>query len=260
MENLTQHWQNYRSLVKGKISLFSVNLEIAQYFSEDAPNICVQFTLAFSGTEEGLPQASHFQTLFNELLKIIIQLNANEQSLYAGYVIGDHKITLYCYTKQPHLLIESVAQFEEINAVNQQFDPNWDIYFDYLLPSRLEAKMSATEEILELLTQQGEDLSVPHSIKHTFYFKSKEELEHFIEQYATKLDFEIAYSDLPINLSEEENGSDLVFITTLTHEICLDNNQIYQSVEQLEQLASQLDADYDGWECQSFTAAPLSLH
>lgn len=103
--------------------------------------------------ENELPDPSFYQTLMRQIVKLWTQLSALPDTLYAGHVLSAGHAQLYFYCDNTEPFLEVLKQFEEISAIEIQYDPHWDIYFDFLLPSPLEMKIHATEEVLELLTK-----------------------------------------------------------------------------------------------------------
>ncbi|MDG6894052.1 ribonuclease E inhibitor RraB [Volucribacter amazonae] len=77
------------------------------------------------------------------------------------------------YTNYAKEVIDILNGFDSITDIKQQQDPQASIYFDFLLPSPLELKLNATEEILTILQTNGDDLSERRPVEHIFHFKMK---------------------------------------------------------------------------------------
>lgn len=248
---LEQSWQHYRSLVNDKLAIFSVNLDILTKFPSETSHKIIQFQFAYEVMDDGeLPTNQAYQTLMTQILKVSTQLSALPNTLYAGYVFSAGKAQLYFYCDDLEPCLDVLQQFDYIEHIESQDDPHWDIYFDFLLPSPLEMKMNATEEVLALLSQNGRDLSDTYVIEHTFYFDDEESMFCFMEQVNIQnIDFvSLQYSNAPINLEEEEQEK---YLVKLEQEMPLDNADIFRVVEECEELANQFGGEYSGWECDA---------
>ncbi|AAU37656.1 MULTISPECIES: TIGR01619 family protein [Basfia] len=246
---MDQNWQTYRTLVNDHIAIFSANLAIFEQFSSEAAKLSkvVQFSIGYCADENGLPQAEEHQLLFRNILRALTNLSALSDTLYAGHIVSNGKAKLYFYTNDTDAFIQVLNGLGYTDDLDIQDDPNWDIYFDFLLPSPLESKMNATEEILDLLVRNGRDLADIFLVEHTFYFEDKENLLEFIE--SAELDDvsfnALKYTDEPVPVNDEE----MLYMAKIEQELTLNNNEIFTLVEKFEHLAHQYFGEYVGWEC-----------
>ncbi|OZN24150.1 TIGR01619 family protein [Actinobacillus seminis] len=247
---IEQNWQNYRSMIKEKVAIFSVNLTLFQCYqkTQATHRTILQFSLPYVAEENGLPQTEDYQSLLKEMLRLSTLLSAQPQSVYVGYMLSDKQATLYFYCQDTAPLKAVLADFEQVINVSEQQDPNWDIYFDFLLPSPLEMKINATEEILDMLIQNGRSLDMTYFIEHTFHFPEEENMYLFLEYVATHniSVLTLKHTGIPIPLDEEERA----FIVKLEQEVNLSGTDIFKYVEQFEEISSQFSGEYIGWESQ----------
>ncbi|MFY1027871.1 TIGR01619 family protein [Actinobacillus seminis] len=247
---IEQNWQNYRSMIKEKVAIFSVNLTLFQCYqkTQATHRTILQFSLPYVAEENGLPQTEDYQSLLKEMLRLSTLLSAQPQSVYVGYMLSDKQATLYFYCQDTAPLKAVLADFEQVINVSEQQDPNWDIYFDFLLPSPLEMKINATEEILDMLIQNGRSLDMTYLIEHTFHFPEEENMYLFLEYVATHniSVLTLKHTGIPIPLDEEERA----FIVKLEQEVNLSGTDIFKYVEQFEEISSQFSGEYIGWESQ----------
>lgn len=245
-------WQTYRSMLNDALAIFSINLDILKKFPSDNMHKVVQFSLPYQADENGLPDANHYQELMNQIFKILVQVGALSNTLYAGYVFSLGKAQLYFYCQEQEPILEVLKQFEQIDESSVQDDPNWDTYFDFLLPSPLEMKINATEEVLEMLTQNGRDLSDTFLVEHSFHFEDENSMYRFMEHLNLQnTDFvAMKYSNAPVVIEDEEP----FYVVKLEQELMLNTLEIFGYVEEFENIASQFGGEYIGWECDAINA------
>ncbi len=246
----TQNWQNYRSMVNDKPAIFAVNLALFEQYGagEEKYTKILQFSLPYQAEDNGLPLPQAYQSLLNEIIKVSALLCTLPEVLYAGYIISAQQAKLHFYCNQTAPLLAVLQQFPAITEINEQDDPRWDIYFDFLLPSPLEIKINATEEVLDMLVHNGRNLEDIYLIEHSFHFPQEEDMYRFLD-YVTSNDITfttLKHTNMPITLDEEEN----VYLVKLEQELALNDGEIFAFVEQFENIAIQFAGEYIGWESQ----------
>ncbi|KAE9528473.1 TIGR01619 family protein [Testudinibacter aquarius] len=247
-------WQTYRTSIKGTEAIITVNLNITEKLDTHLYPYVTHFSIpfAFNSTE-----AIYEQAQLDQLSQTLLPLMSIGESLFVGYILLQNKVTLYFYTKHSESFHSQLQQMklDHIDEIVSQSDPNCDLYYDFLLPSSLEMKLNATVETLALLHQEGEDLSLLHAITHKFQFENRELMEEFIDFYAQQSLFNIQYTDKPVEYDDEA-----FYLVTLQHESALDDDSIFNLVEEFELQAEEYAGEYNGWECQILNQAGKSLH
>lgn len=251
------NWQTYRTALKGKEAIITVNLAIAEQLDENAHSYVIHFSIPLSlGSDRSITTAQQYLDQFSQTL---LPLMALGDSLFAGYIVADEKITLYFYSKDADVFTQSLQRLDFIHSDGivpiSQADPNCDLYYDFLLPSPLEMKLNATADTLTLLQQEGEDLSKPRQITHKFQFEREEMMEEFIDYFAQQLSFDIKYTETPVQYDGES-----VYLVNLEQEASLDDDTIFNLVEEFEQQAAEYDGEYNGWECQMLSSSEKAVH
>ncbi|MGC6406493.1 TIGR01619 family protein [Bisgaard Taxon 45] len=245
-----QSWQNYRSVLNDKLAIFSVNLAVLHQFPSPKSHHIIQFKFPYAKLDEnGLPDPSFYQFLISQIVKLSTQLSALPDTLYAGHVLSAGDAQLYFYCDDTAAFLEVLKQFEDVSAIEIQHDPHWDIYFDFLLPSPLEMKIHATEEVLELLSKNGRDLSELYAIEHAFRFEDETNMFSFMDYLHTQpiALVSMQYSQFPVSVEDEAP----FYLVKLEQELSLENSQIFNYVEQFEDMANQFSGEYIGWECDA---------
>lgn len=244
---MEQNWQNYRSTLNGKAAIFSIqtiNDEIL--LKQKLYPISIQIKLSYDALDNGLPHLKSYSSLEKEIFKITTLLHTIPSIFYAGYTLSDSYATLYFYVNNTESLFELLAQFPDITDIKTQDDPQWDIYFDFLLPSDLELKLHATLQAIELLEQNGVNLDEQQQIEHTFYFREEDDMYAFLEHITIK--------HIPNIILKHTNTPVLTENTLITHivkieqEIAFNTPEIYQYIEQFEIMAEMFYGEYEGWQ------------
>lgn len=247
---IEQNWQNYRSKVNGESTIFSVNLGIFDQFAiiQDKCRKIFQVNLPCIPQESTISENLNYQNISKEIFKFSTLLSSIKNVCYVGYTISPNKVTIYFYCKNHKPLVEILTQFPEVENYSVQNDPNWDIYFDFLLPSPLEMKINATEEILEMLQQSGRSLESIFYIEHSFHFLDIENMKNFLEKIAeSKISFTaLQHTPNPIPIDENENA----YVVKLDQELSLNTPDIFNAVETFENLSNKCSGIYVGWESQ----------
>ncbi|VTM24857.1 Family of uncharacterised function (DUF695) [Stutzerimonas stutzeri] len=253
------NWQNYRSSVNGMPAVFTANIENVEQFRDNNCNKIVQFALFYERDETGMPSAREYDLLIHRIFKLLAQLSALPQVFFAGHFICNGQVKMHFYCERPEIVLETLSQIDFVEEINVQDDPNWDIYFDFLLASPLEVKINATEELLGLLQSKGCDLSETYTVEHSFHFNDEEDMLPFMDELSLGDYFftTLQYSVQPVQFDEE---GDFYYLVKLEQEISLDNGEIFEQVERFEKLANRFMGEYIGWECDDLMGESKQLN
>ncbi|WP_439242601.1 TIGR01619 family protein [Lonepinella sp. BR2474] len=240
-----QRWQNYRTWFGEHVAVVSVNTAVLASFSEARPINIAQISRHYESDQNGLPSEPHYHDMFRQILHTITQLCALPDVFYAGHILSNGKAQQFFYFNDEISLLETLGQLT-YDALDIQQDPQWDTYFEFLLPSSLESKMMLTEEMLDTLSESGADLSEPQPIEHNFHFDDKGDIELFIEKcHLANIPFErIKYTEHKIKIE----GDYKAYLVKVEQELSLDTQDIFNQVEQFEMIAEALSIRYIGWE------------
>lgn len=255
---MESNWQHYRSQIGDHWAFFSVNSELMQQYPSERLHYLVQFSLPAKVVESSDFEPNLYPEIIDNIFKISIQLYALPNVLYAGHIFSNNKVQMYFYCQEPELIIEHLNQFENIENVLQQKDTNWEIYFDFLLPSPLEMKINATDDILLMLEQQGKDLTQVYLLEHIFNFENEVDMYHFVDYVNLQSNdvISLRYSEIPVPV--EELGE--FYVVKVAQEVILSDGTLFNIVENFEQLALQYSGEYIGWECDALQHNKINLN
>lgn len=258
-QQIIQNWRNYGAWLNDKKAAMSVNLALAQEFEQkhqQCSNIA-HVICHYEAEENGLPILSTAHDLLKNLLRMIVQVHALPNCLYAGHILSNGKAQLFFYFDD-EVAFKEVLQDLEYDDLVIQSDPNWDTYFEFLTPAPLEDRLCRTEEHIYALEERGVDTSVPQLIEHRFHFYEKEDIERFVERCALSgVKFNsLKYTEHLVKINEEES----VYLVKVEQEIILDSIDILHQVEDFHQLSEELPINYLGWELVEIEAQSKYLN
>lgn len=241
--DLTKYWKNYRTWLNEHAAVISVNMAMLDCDSRSRQLAYV--VRAYAATEEGLPLPEQQTEIFRHILHTVNLLSALPEVQYAGHILSNGQSQLCFYFNDQQAFLETLEQLQYDDLILQQ-DENWDTFFDFLLPTPLEEKMSLTEEMLDSLAENGVDLAQPQIVEHHFHFLDRDDIERFVEKCSlSAIPFNVVrYTENAVPVAEDM----LRYVVKLEQEILLNTQDIFSSVEQLDQLAQQFSAFYIGWE------------
>lgn len=254
MEN---NWQHYRSSLGEHWAFFSVNSDLLQQYPSEKHQYVVQFSLPAKIEECSEFEPHFYPEIISRIFKVSVQLYALPNVLYAGRIFYDGKAQLYFYCENPEFFLEQLSQFEVENVL-QQYDPNWEIYFDVLLPSPLEMKINEAEDALLIFQQQGRDLNQLYIVKHLFYFDDERDTLGFIEHIRT-LNLNVVSLKYEDNTSPFENIT-MGYILTLEVEMQLSGDALFPLIETFDLSVSQFSGEYLIWKCDELQQDKLGLN
>lgn len=244
------NWRNYRTLMNDKVAVISANLELQSEYKIGSAPILAQCTLSYQADENGLPVESEQERVFSHILKLLVQASALSNVHYAGHILSDGKAIQYFYLANKMAFLDVATQLLSAENVSFQQDPTWDLFSDFLLPSPLEMKFCLTEDLLDNMLSDGNDLSQIYTIEHRLHFDEREEMDHFIEKFSlANLTFvNIRYSDRKIQLEDMDLEQ---YLVKIEQEMPLDSQEIFLTLEQIDKLLNDCNGEYLGWEVQN---------
>ncbi|MDO4431029.1 MAG: TIGR01619 family protein [Lonepinella koalarum] len=240
------NWRNYRTEIKDYPAIISANLDLLALHSSNSEPWLARASFMYIAEENGLPSVDEERSLFNEITKILVQATALDNVVYAGHVLSGAKADIYFYIADENSFIETFEPLVGKSQIEIQRDPNWEVYFDFLMPSLLEEKWSFTQEQIMTLSEIGADLSELHHIEHRLEFHDVKTMMEFIEQFNhADIDFiRIKHTDQPIKFEESDEE---FYLLKLEQYLRLDNQEIYHIIEKILQFIADLSAEYIDW-------------
>jgi hypothetical protein len=119
-----------------------------------------------------------------------------------------------------------------------------------LFPSETNLERMQNRRLLEALAEEGDVHEVPRRVEHWFHF-SDEATRTACRETLVAIDF--AVEDEGVN---EEAGEELPYGLVVSRVDSIDSHTINGITLELQRLAGEYCARYDGWECEVTRAEP----
>ena len=120
-------------------------------------------------------------------------------------------------------------------------DPAWDIYLQFLYPGGIDWQRIHNQKVVQLLSDEGDDLTRERQIDHKACFPDEASRDQFIE--------ELAEDVFTIDDTNGDEDSDLPFTVTFHSVGPADLGSIDAITIRLFVRARELGGAYDGWGC-----------
>jgi uncharacterized protein (TIGR01619 family) len=242
---MTENWKPYLCNVNGKIASIFVNLGLWGSAPIASKPLLLWTWIYFKTPRpDGLSDNKEAPTLY----KIEDALNSCVsracRAMPCGRITTEGRREFYFYgeTKDgfPHAVEAALKSFDGYKwDLGDREDPRWDQYFDVLYPSPEDLQRIANMDLLEVLVEKGDVLSVPREVRHWLYFRSESSRTLFRDA-AAALGYRIA--------SESSAKGDLPFGIEVTRTQAIEQSSIDTTVIELLDLSQRFDGEYDGWE------------
>ncbi len=238
-ERRTQ-WIQFSCLMEGKPASFlvDINLDDPKYF--EAMPIRMFVGLVANNSDDNLfPIKEEMDDFYSIEDSITEQLDSSNTTL-AGTITSNETRFLFFYGSDydsfKSIVENATAQYSQYEIiVNEQQEPDWETYRDYLFPTEHQIFNYFTRLIINNLTSQGDQLEKSRTVD----FHIDCENEEIAQKIKTEID-KLGYNS---NYSQNEAG---YYAVHATMEMPIIPN-IHTREEELLNIASEFEAKYSGW-------------
>ncbi|MBD3797563.1 MAG: DUF695 domain-containing protein [Campylobacterales bacterium] len=182
-----------------------------------------------------------YEEFLDTKASIIQSIELNEAAKYVGSRVVDGWTELYFYAKDSKSLGNKVASIlsslEYPYEANVVKDAKWDFYNYNLFPTELEAHHIQSRQILQMLIDEDDDLSIARPVEHYMYFDTPTQKDRYVKNLSLE---GFSYKD-EIDSDEFENGIAL----TATHDLLPET--IDAMVEKVYENLQKDHGHYEGW-------------
>ena len=166
---------------------------------------------------------------------------------FAGQITTKSRRTFYFYTDNTASMEQHISEIMKqyptyVYELERKKDASQQVYFDVLYPPEKQMQQIKNKKVLNVLTENGDDLGKERAVSHWIYFREMKNLEHF-EIFCQSLGFETLVKEKEV--TEDENYAYKLIISR-TDKVSFD--MINDYTLQLWEKANQLNGIYDGWE------------
>jgi uncharacterized protein (TIGR01619 family) len=185
---MAEDWDFYVSLVDDHPASIFVDLEQARTAPDAKRPHLLRVTVVLKNPrDDGLSDDAESEVLYaieDELYAMVAQILG---ARYVGRITCQGRRDHFYYGASAEGLRAAVERAFE-NFAGYEFetsdrpDPDWETYFNLLFPSRVDMQSIFNRRLVQQLTEQGVDLSMPREVEHFAYFPSVESRQRFVSQ------------------------------------------------------------------------------
>jgi hypothetical protein len=245
---LSDDWDFYFARVNEAVSSIFVDLGIrADAPMEKRPWLLWVWVSLQSPKPDGLATNEEARTLhvIGEALASTICAACDAQLV--ARITGAGRREFYFYGAEPGELKTSVVNAMQAHPAYQYetgstFQPDWDQY-EMLFPSETNLERMQNRRMLESLAEQGDCHELPRKIEHWLYF-ADEISRAACRDTLVAIDFLVEDEGM-----SEEDSAALPFALVVSRTDSVDSHTINGITLELQRLAGEYCARYDGWEC-----------
>jgi hypothetical protein len=172
---------------------------------------------------------------------LIITLEHETQTKYVGNrVVGDWS-EIYFYSNSSKNLdaittkiLKPIGYIYESNVAK---DKDWNFFDHNIFPTDLELSLIQSEKIVELLEDEGDNISTPREVEHYASFDTSSQKDRFVNK---ALDAGFKFKD-EISSEEFEHG------VALTKQHCLTKEELKKVITLFLTLIKEEHGEYELW-------------
>ncbi|NNP69657.1 DUF695 domain-containing protein [Acinetobacter sp. Ac_5812] len=244
-----ENWDFYMCDIDGQPASYFLNLALTRIapISDRSTLLWVEIQMNHS-REDGLSSSEEFDHLIELEDQIIPALTTRLPALYVGRLTHNHLRYFYFYCKDGinvHPIIHKIMQSYPRYSCHfgQKADSDWSTYFDYMYPTEEIMQSISNRSVIEELLNHGDNLEVERPIDHWIYFQNDTDRTVFAKAILS-LGFEI------IQQGQVEGSENFHYQLQISRKDSVNQQSIDACTTQLNKLAQQFNAKYDGWETQ----------
>lgn len=251
---MSDEWDFYFARVNDAVSSIFVDLGVrADVPIEKRPWLLWVHVPLLAAKADGLATNEESRKLheLGEGLSSLVSAACGAQLV--GRITGSGRREFYFYAAEPGELTASVANvmkgFPEYRYdTGSTFQPDWDQYLT-LYPSETNLERMQNRRMLEALAAQGDAHELPRKVEHWLHF-GDEASRAACRETLVAIDFAIEDEGM-----SEEEGEEMPFALVVSRVDSVDSHTINGITLELQRLAGEYCARYDGWECAVAHAA-----
>jgi uncharacterized protein (TIGR01619 family) len=242
---MADNWKPYLCNVNGKIASIFVNLGLRESAPmASKPWLLWTWVYFLTPRPDGLSDSKEAPTLYQIEDAVNLSVSTACRAIPCGRITTEGRREFYFYgeTKDGfrHAVQAALKGFDGYKCdLGDQEDPQWNQYFDVLYPSDEDLQRIANMDLLDVLEQKGDVLTVAREVQHWMYFHSESSRDLF-------RDAAVAVGYRIVSESITEGDSPLGIVVARTHSI--EQASIDSTVIELLHLSKRFDGEYDGWE------------
>jgi|SRR5882672_1169021 len=242
---MTDNWKPYLCNVNSKLASILVDLGLrASVPIGSKPWLLWTWVYFQSPRADGLSDSKEAPTLYKIEDALDLALSHACQAIPCGRITTEGRREFYFYAETKngfrHAVEAALKGFKGYRFdTGQQEDSLWEQYLNVLYPSPEDLQRIANMDLLDVLAEKGDILTVAREVQHWVYFRSEPSRDFFRNAAATA-GFKI--------MSESSSEGELPFGISVARVQSIEQSSIDRTVIELLNLSRRFDGEYDGWE------------
>ena len=239
-------WDAYFCLIEDRPASIATDLDLRRF----APFLDSQWMIQISvlvrePDESGLPRGTELETLSAIEDALAYQLGSQLSAIQVGRAAFHGYRLFFFYCSNPDsvasVMAEAMCDFPGYKAeLVVSEEPDWDTYFQFLLPDAREFQRMQNRRLLEELEQLGDDSSQERLVEHWLFFRTEELRSNFLK-------WALGEGFLPVGLEREEED-ELPWKLRLGRNEFTQEEDLDEAVLTLFDKVQEFEGEYDGWE------------
>jgi hypothetical protein len=253
---LSAEWDFYFARVNDAVSSIFVDLGIrADVPLEKRPWLLWVWVQLQAPKADGLATNEEARALHEIGGALDSMVSATCGAQMVARITGNARREFYFYAEEPGelqtLAAGAMKEFPRYKyETGSTFQPEWDQYL-MLFPSDTNLERMQNRRLLESLAEQGDAHAVPRKVEHWLYF-SDEATRSACRETLMAIDFVVEDEGL-----NEEAGGEMPYGLVVSRVDSVDSHTINGITLELQRLAGEYCARYDGWECAVTREVPV---
>jgi uncharacterized protein (TIGR01619 family) len=242
---MTDNWKPYLCNVNGKLASIFVNLGLrGEVPILSKPWLLWTWVHFQTPRADGLSDSKEAPTLYKIEDALDLCLSRACQAIPCGRITTEGRREFYFYGETNnglrHAVKAALKGFEGYRYdIGSQEDSEWGQYLNVLYPSPDDLQRIANMDLLDVLREKGDVLTVAREVQHWMYFGSEQSRSQFRDA-AIASGFRV--------ISESTSEGNLPFGIVVARTQSIEQESIDRTVIELLNLSRRFDGDYDGWE------------
>ena len=241
------NWDVYMAQYDDGSGSTTLNMDLIKLApKKDLPFIVITGVTTENCREDGFPESTEFEKLYNISDSIVAKLNKITKIELAGTFTYQCERLNYIYVADTATILTELTKLYKTefpsfkNYINIKADKDWKAYLKFLYPNEETQEFMANEKVLIQLRQAGDNLEKPRQVDHWIYFANKKDKNSFVEsikEEGFKIEAENKLQDIELPYQLHISRIDYVV-----------PNEINKTTLSLRKIAKKYYGEYDGWE------------
>ena len=187
--------------------------------------------------DQGYPDGEDYLAAQDEVINSDVEKLLRTK---AGLSVG--RFYYQCKAKEYIYMSDTAQVTKDFEGVKIIYDPEWKVYHSFIKPDEYLEQTAINAPVIELLEQEGYDLSSKSTLIHSSRFASEADRRVF-ETFIKELNFRVVST-------EDDRKEALPYRLIYSRDDTLINDQLSNITLRLHQRTVSLGGAYQGWEIE----------